>query len=64
MPPRLLPRGFFGMIKHTLKTGLKCLLFVAFLPFMPLILIHCVLEELISAIGHLAERLEDRIDGF
>jgi hypothetical protein len=52
------------MIKHTLKTGLKCLLFVAFLPFMPLILIHCVLEELISTIGHLAERLEDRIDGF
>jgi hypothetical protein len=51
------------MIKDTLKIGLKCLLFVAFFPFMPLIFIHCVLEELISAIGHLVERLEDRIDG-
>jgi hypothetical protein len=63
MPSRLSPKGCFGMIKRILKNSLKCLLFVAFLPFMPLILIHCVLEELISAIGHLAERLEDRIDG-
>jgi hypothetical protein len=50
------------MIKRILKNSLKCLVFVAFLPFMPLILIHCVLEELISAIGHLVERLEDRIN--
>jgi len=50
------------MSKDILKTGLKCLLFVACLPFMPLILIHCILEELISAIGFLVERLEDRIN--
>jgi hypothetical protein len=51
------------MIKRILKNSLKCLLFVGFMPLMPLVLIHCVLEELISAIGHLVEKLEDRIDG-
>jgi len=51
------------MSKRILKNSLKCLVFVAFLPFLPLVLVHFVLEELISAIGHFAERLEDRIDG-
>jgi len=51
------------MIKRILKNSLKSLVFFAFLPFLPLVLVHSVLEELISAIGHLVERLEDRIDG-
>lgn len=49
-------------MKTKFKQFLKCVLFVAVLPFMPLVLLYVTLDFFLDFLGWLIDRIESEID--
>jgi hypothetical protein len=53
-----------SQILKILKNTAKSVVFVAFLVFLPLVLVHSILEVVLEFLEWLVDRIEDGIDRF